>query len=132
MSKYLSFTEVVFKDRDLLLAALHDIGCSDLQQGTNLALGRYWHEQTSHTADLIIPRHAIGNHYGDIGFVRAADGSYSVVLDELDRSCALDGQFLARLRTAYHEKVVANIAARVRGTMHRSSNGHVLTIKVRF
>lgn len=132
MSKYLAFTEVVFKDLELVAEALHELGCGELRRGTDLVMGRYWPEQTERTADLIIPRHALGNYYGDIGLVRAADGTYSVVLDELDRTRTLNGQFLAKLRTAYHEKVVANIAARVRGTMHRSSNGHVLTIKIRY
>jgi hypothetical protein len=103
-----------------------------VRQGENLPLGRYWNEQTARTADLIIPRYAMGNQYGDIGFAREAGGGYSVILDDLDQHRVLDGKFLARLRTAYHERAVAKIAQRVRGTMQRSASGHVLKIKVRY
>jgi hypothetical protein len=132
MSKYLAFTEAVFKDRELLVSALAELGCANVQQGKDLPLGRYWAEQTAQTADLIIPRYTIGNNYGDIGFVRGAEGSYSVILDDLDQARVLDGKFLPRLRTAYHEQAVAQIAARLRGTMQRSTQGHVHKIKVRF
>lgn len=132
MSKYLAFTEVAFKDRALLLDALREIGCQEVRQGVNLPLGQYWREQEHLTADLIIPRHSIGNYYGDIGFARSAEGSYRVIVDELDRARALEGQFLTRLRTAYHERVIAQIAARVRGTLHRRTSGQLLHIKVRY
>lgn len=132
MSKYLAFTETVFQDRALLLAALQDLGCTQVRQGENLPLGRYWQEQEARTAELIVPRHSLGNYFGDIGFVRAEEGGYSVLLDDLDQSRVLEGKFLARLRTAYHERAIAQIAARVRGTMQRSVSGQVLKIKVRY
>jgi hypothetical protein len=132
MSKYLSFTEIVFKDRQTLIAALSDIGCSRIKQGDALRMGRYWHEQKSQTADIIIPRHSIGNSFGDIGFVHHADGSYSPVIDDLDSERALGGKFISRLRAAYNERVVVQVTARVRGTMHRIESGNVLKIKVRF
>lgn len=132
MSKYLSFTEITFKDRATLVAALSDIGCSAVKQGDALRMGRYWDEQKSQTADIIIPRYTVGNSFGDIGFVRHADGSYSPVIDDLDSTRALGGKFVSRLRAAYNERVVAQVAARVRGTMHRTESGNVLKIRVRF
>ena len=45
MSKYMTFTEVVFKDRDLLIAALEEIGCKYIRQGENLEMGRYYSDQ---------------------------------------------------------------------------------------
>ncbi len=42
MSKYMTFNEVVFKDRDLLISALQDIGCKEIRQGENLEMGRYY------------------------------------------------------------------------------------------
>ncbi|MGE0132525.1 MAG: DUF1257 domain-containing protein [Blastocatellales bacterium] len=132
MSKYMTFTEVVFKDRDLLVAALEDVGCQWIKQGESLEMGRYYSEQLLQRADVIIPRSAVGNDYGDIGFERTENGGYRPVMDELDRRRALYGQFLPRLRAAYNERVVSKVAARLRGTAHRMVEGGVVKIKVRY
>ncbi|MGE0131513.1 MAG: DUF1257 domain-containing protein [Blastocatellales bacterium] len=132
MSKYMTFTEVVFKDRDLLVAALEDVGCKWIKQGESLEMGRYYSEQLLQRADVIVPRSSIGNNYGDIGFERTENGAYRPVMDELDRRRALDGQFLPRLRAAYNERVVSKVAARLRGTAHRTVEGGVVKIKVRY
>lgn len=132
MSKYLSFTEVSFKDRETLVLALVEIGCKKITQGINIEMGRYWNEQTKQAADIIIPRNTIGNSFGDIGFVRGSDGCYTPVMDEYDRERVFGGMFISRLRTAYNERVVAQVATRLNGTMRRETNGNVLKIKVRF
>lgn len=133
MSKYLAFNEVVFKDREMLVQSLTDIGCQNIQVGTDLPMGRYFAEQREQeqTADVIIPRNAIGNAFGDIGFVRTNAG-LAPVLDEYDRPRVLGGKFISRLRSAYNERAVQKVAARVRGTIHRSVTGNVTKIKIRF
>jgi hypothetical protein len=131
MSKYLAFTEVVFKDRALLIRALESIGCTGIKQGENLAMRRYWAEQAETRADIIVSRGTVGNSFGDIGFTRVEGGAYAPVLDDLDRS-ALGGKFLPRLRAAYNELAVAQVAARVNGTMQRTVSGGVVKIRVRF
>lgn len=133
MSKYLAFNEVIFKDREMLVLALADIGCTNIQVGSDLPMGRYYAEQQAQkqTADVIIPRYAIGNSFGDIGFVRS-EGGLVPVLDEYDRSRALGGQFIARVRAAYHERAIQKVAERVRGTVQRTVAGGVTKIKVRF
>ena len=88
MSKYLAFTEVVFKDRALLVSALEQIGCSRVIQGENLAMGRYWAEQDETRADVVVPRGTVGNGFGDIGFVRVEGGGLAPVLDDLDKERA--------------------------------------------
>jgi len=133
VSKYLAFNEVVFKDREMLVQSLTDIGCQNIQVGTDLPMGRYFAEQREQeqTADVIIPRNAIGNAFGDIGFVRTNAG-LAPVLDEYDRPRVLGGKFISRLRSAYNERAVQKVAARVRGTIHRSVTGNVTKIKIRF
>jgi hypothetical protein len=54
------------------------------------------------------------------------------VIDNLDEREALNGQFIPRLRTAYNERVVSKVAARLRGTIHRAVEGGVVKIKVRY
>ncbi len=133
MSKYLAFNEVVFKDREMLVRALEDVGCKNVQVGTDLQMGRYFAEQREQgrTADVIIPRYAIGNSFGDIGFVRI-DAGLAPVLDEYDQARVMGGKFITRLRAAYNERAVQKVAARVRGTIHRAVTGNVTKIKVRF
>ena len=132
MSKYLAFTKVVFNDRALLVAALETIGCAEIRQGENLEMGSYWKEQNGEKADIIVPRYSVGNSFGDIGFQRTEGGGYAPVIDELDQSRALGGNFIPLLRSAYNERAVSEIATRVRGTLHRTQQGGVVKIKVRF
>lgn len=132
MSKYMTFTEVVFKDRELLVGALEDVGCKEIKQGESLAMGRYYSEQLQQQADIIIPRDKIGNHYGDIGFQRSGNGEYTPIIDDLDGHQVLNGQFIPRLRAAYNERVVGKVATRLRGTVHRGTEGGIVKIKVRY
>lgn len=132
MSKYLTFTEIGFKDRTTLAIALTDIGCHTMRQGVDLEMGRYYHEQTPQRADIIIPRQTFGNVYGDIGFQRQADQSFTPIIDDLDRARVLHGQFIAKLRTAYHERVVEQVATRLRGTVHRVIESGVIKLRVRY
>ncbi|GEM_PF-745718 len=132
MSKYMTFTEVVFKDRDLLVGALEDIGCKVIRQGESLAMGRYYSEQREQQADIIIPLNTIGNSFGDIGFQRSESGEYTIIIDDLDGRRVLNGQFIPKLRSAYNERVVSKVAARLRGSVHRTTEGGVVKIKVRY
>jgi hypothetical protein len=132
MSKYLTFPEVAFKDRDLLIAALEEIGCIHIRQGADLEMGRYYSEQLEQKVEIVIPRGAIGNSFGDIGFARTESGEYRPVMDDLDRSRALNGRFIPMLRAAYNERVVTKVAARLRGRVHRAVEGGVVKIRVQF
>jgi hypothetical protein len=132
MSKYMTFPEVAFKDHDLLIAALEEIGCSYIRHGADLEMGRYYSEQLEQKVSIVIPRDVIGNAYGDIGFELTESGEYRSVMDELDRSRALNGRFIPKLRAAYNERVIAKVAARLRGTIHRSVEGGVVKIQVRY
>lgn len=132
MSKYLSFSDVSFKDRATLVAALGEIGCRSIKEGNDLEMGRYWGEQSKNLADVIIPRNTIGNSFGDIGFTRTDDGSYTPVIDDLDQARVLDGKFIQRLRAAYNERVVHEVAARLKGSLRREMCGNVLKIRVRY
>lgn len=84
------------------------------------------------SADIIIPRYSVGNSFGDIGFQLTEAGGYAPVIDELDKDRALGGRFIPLLRAAYNEHAVAEVATRVRGTLHRTQQGGVVKIKVRF
>src|SRR5436305_8019752 len=125
MSKYLLYESVVFVDRDLLLAALADLGYSEVEQGESLALYGYQGDRRPETAELVIRRRYIGSASNDVGF-RRTDRGFVPVISEYDQSTLLEGRFLPRLRTAYAEQVVEAVRKRVRGSVHRATEGSLV------
>src|SRR5262245_444981 len=123
MSKYMTYQETLFKDRDLLIGALEDIGCKQIHQGKDLEMGRYYLEQSVQNVQIIIPRNSIGNTFGDIGFLQTDTGEYRPVMDNIDHKRALKGEFIPKLRMAYNERVIAAVTAKLRGTAHRTTEG---------
>ncbi|MFN7931018.1 MAG: hypothetical protein U0Y68_24445 [Blastocatellia bacterium] len=132
MSKYLTFTEIAFKDQEVLVIALTDIGCPIVRHGVDLEMGRYYHEQAPQRADIILPRQTFGNVYGDIGFQRQADQTLRPIIDDLDRNRVLNGEFIPKLRADYHERVAQQVASRLRGTVQRVVEGGVIKLRVRY
>jgi len=131
MSKYLTFPEILFKDRRLLLAALAEIGFADVEEGDQLSLYGYQGDRRPETAEIVVRRRLIGHASNDLGFARTASG-YVPVISEYDERTLLAGQFLPRLRTAYGEAVVEEVRRRLHGTAHRTVEGGVVKIRVRY
>lgn len=131
MSKYIIFTDIVFKDRRLLLAALADLGYSEVEQGEALALFGYRGDRRTETAEIVVRRKCIGSLSNDIGFTRTPEG-YIPLVSEYDQRVVHGGQFLTKLRTAYSEHVVEAVKNRLRGTAQRRVEGAVIKITVRF
>jgi Protein of unknown function (DUF1257) len=131
MSKYLTFPDVVFKDRRLLLAALAEIGYLEVEEGEGLPLYGYRGDQRPETAELVIRRQHVGSLSNDIGFACTAQG-YVPVVSEYDQRAVHGGQFLVKLRTAYSERVVAEVTRRLHGTAQRRVDGSIVKIRVRF
>src|SRR5215471_12253855 len=100
MSKYLYFDDIVFTNRDLLVAALADLGYPDVEEGDGLPLYGYQGDRRPETAALVVRRRHIGSSSNDIGFARAGDG-YVPIISEYDQRMLRGGKFLAELRTAY-------------------------------
>lgn len=131
MSKYLTFPEIVFKDRRLLLAALAEIGFADVEEGDQLPLCGYQGDRRPETAEIVVRRQLIGPASNDLGFARTPNG-YVPIMSEYDERTLLAGQFLPRLRTAYGEAVVEEVRRRLHGTTHRTVEGGVVKIRVRY
>jgi hypothetical protein len=131
MSKYLTFTDLVFKDRRLLLAALAELGYPEVEEEEALPLYGYRGDQRPETAEIIVRRQHVGPLSNDIGFTRTSDG-YVPVLSEYDQRAVHGGQFLVKLRTAYSERVVAEVTRRLHGTAQRQVEGTLVKIRVRF
>ncbi|HLZ08866.1 MAG TPA: DUF1257 domain-containing protein [Chloroflexota bacterium] len=131
MSKYLTFPDVVFKDRRLLLAALTDLGYADVETGEALPLYGYQGDRRSESAEIVVRRQHVGVASNDLGFSRTEDG-YIPIVSEYDLRVVQGGQFVANLRTAYSERVVEEVRQRLRGTARRTIEGNVVKVKVRF
>lgn len=131
MSKYLTFPDLAFTDRRLLLAALADLGYPEVEEGEALPLYGYQGDRRPETAELVVRRHHLGTASNDLGFARTPEG-YMPIVSEYDQRTLLSGQFLVKLRTAYSEQVVAEVTRRLHGTAHRTVEGHLVKIQVRY
>ena len=121
----------MFKDRSLLLAALAELGYTDVEQGDALPLYGYAGDQRAETAELVVRRQHLGSLSNDVGF-RRTDRGYVPVISEYDQGALLGGRFLPRLRTAYAEGVVETVRKRLRGSVHRATEGSVIKLRVRY
>lgn len=131
MSKYLQFSEIVFKNRCLLLAALADLGYTEVEEGEALALYGYQGDRRVETAEIVVRRRYVGSASNDLGFARTPRG-YVPIISEYDQRALHGGQFLVKLRTAYHERVVEEVKRRLHGTAQRVVEGHLIKIRVRY
>ena len=131
MSKYLTFTDVVFESESLLIAALADLGYTTVERGEHLPLYGYQGDERSERAQLVVRRKHIGVASNDLGFARTSEG-YTLVISEYDQRTLHDGKFIARLRSAYNERVVGEMQRRLRGTLRREQQGSVLKLKIRY
>ncbi len=53
MCKYITFTDIVFKERRLLQAALADLGYTEVEEGESLALFGYHGDRRPETAETM-------------------------------------------------------------------------------
>src|SRR5579883_3219821 len=105
MSKYLVFDQIYFPDRQLLLAALADLGYTEVEEGEALPLYGYQGDCRPETAELVVRRRHLGSASNDLGFARTPAG-YVPIVSEYDQRVLHGGQLLVKLRTAYSERVV--------------------------
>ena len=131
MSKYLAYPDILFRDRQLLMASLEELGFAEVEEGEDLPLYGYHGDRRSDTAALVVRRHHIGSASNDLGFARTADG-YFPIISEYDKRTLLAGQFLPRLRVAYAERVVETVRKRLRGSVHRVTEGNLVKLRVRY
>jgi hypothetical protein len=131
VSKYLAFQEYVLKDRRLLLAALADLGYTEVEEGEALPLYGYQGDRRPETAEIVVRRRHLGSASNDVGFARTPAG-YVPIVSEYDQRTLHGGRFLVGLRTAYSERVIEDVRRRLHGTARRTVEGNVVRITVRY
>lgn len=131
MSKYVQFENFSLRDRRLLVAALADLGYTDIEEGEAVTLYGYGGDARHETAEIVVRRQHLGSASNDLGFKRTAAG-YVPVISEYDQRALHGGQLLVKLRTAYSERVVAEVSRRLHGATRRTVDGGVVKISVRY
>ena len=114
-----------------MLGALADIGYGQVEEGQDLPLFGYHGDRRPETAALVVRRRHIGPASNDLGFARTAEGYFPIISD-FDNRTLLGGRFLPRLRVAYAERVVETVRKRLRGSVHRTTEGSLIKLRVRY
>jgi uncharacterized protein DUF1257 len=131
VSKYLTYTDVVFRSRDLLLASLAELGFDKVEEGQDLPLYGYHGDRRPETAAIVVRRQHIGLGSNDLGFARIAEG-FVPIISEFDERTLLAGRFLPHLRTVYAQRVVETVRRRLRGSVQRVNDGTLIKLRVRY
>lgn len=132
MSKYMSFESEAFANRELLVAALKEMGFEKIEEGTDLLLDG-WDKRDQRTADVVIRKKDVTAQclLSDIGFQKTAKG-YVAVLDDMDLDYRLGRDFVRRLQTSYHEVTAQKMAKKLGGTLLKERVGNTIKIRVRY
>jgi hypothetical protein len=94
-----------YKDRDCLVEALGEMGYKNVEVNEVAQnLFGYHGDKRAQTANVIVRRQHIGSAANDLGFVKAADGTYSAIVSDYD-SNKHDATWMTKLKVAYTEKV---------------------------
>lgn len=131
MSKYMTFTDTAFKDRDCLVQALAECGYAVVEEGEALSLYGYLGDKRTETAQIVVRRKFIGGASNDLGFQKTENG-YVPVISEYDQRYMMQGKFLTNLRTNYNVKSAEKLTRNLRGTLHQERVGSTIKIRIKY
>lgn len=109
MSKYAQVQTSVCEEK-YLIEALRELGYHPEIHPEGTKLNRYYSEQEEKTAHVIVRRPELPSSFGDIGFVKQADGRFQMIADELDQHSQSGSKWLGRVQQAYKEKQTLAVA----------------------
>ncbi len=131
MSKYMTFTDTAFKDRECLLKALQECGYAETEEGAAVSLYGYRGDKREETAQIVVRRKFIGSASNDLGF-RKTENGYVPVISEYDQRYMMQGKFITNLRTNYNLKSAEKLARNLRGTLHQERIGSTIKIRIKY
>lgn len=109
MSAYTERTTQI-TDTDILKECLQEKGVKDVQHHKEaVQLEGYHGDKRMDTAEIIIPRRAVGAMSNDIGFKKQSDGTYKAIISEFDKNRYND-TWMADLNKRYAEKKIRKVA----------------------
>jgi hypothetical protein len=107
MSKY-STNTTQFKDKELLLSALKEMGFDTVEVSDTAKQLYDWHgNPTSYTdasgdkAEIIIRRQHINSASNDMGFRKTVNGTYEAIISAYDRRIGYNDSWVGKLSAAY-------------------------------
>ena len=109
MSKY-GETQTVLREEKFLLDALKEMGYQVEVHPEGAPLNSYYSEQEAKVANIIIRRARLPGAFGDVGFVRQADGRFTLIEDELDDHSGYGKKWLGRVQRIYKENQTLAVA----------------------
>lgn len=103
MSKYTE-NQTEYRDSALLVECLQEMGIKqvDVHKTAQPLIG-YRGDKRAETAEIIIPRKAVGRASNDIGFKLGANGSYTAIISEFDTG-RYGATWQAKLKATYAER----------------------------
>jgi hypothetical protein len=107
MSQFVTCTTVI-RDPQCLVAALLKLGRWSEEQievhSEAVALFGYQGDKRAETSEIVIRRQHVGLASNDLGFKRAADGTYQAVISEYDGRHGYDEAWLTRVVDGYNRE----------------------------
>jgi len=94
MSEYIQ-CQTNIQSREALIAALHEMGYTHLEEGSDLSLYGYRGDRRKEKADIVIRRQHVRMGANDIGFKKQKDGTYKAIVSAFDQS--QDRKFVPRV-----------------------------------
>lgn len=98
--------ETEYTDQDCLVEALKEMGYQPQVSEKPQHLEGYHGDQRQQTAEIIIPRKQVGGASNDVGFKRNADGKFTAIVSDYDRSSNFNVKKQEQLKKLYTEKKV--------------------------
>lgn len=97
--------ETTYSDQACLVEALKEMGYHPQVSETPQNLEGYHGDKRTQTAEIIIPRKQVGGASNDVGFKRNADGTFTAIVSDYDKSSNFNAKKQAELKKLYTEKV---------------------------
>ncbi len=97
-------------DADILTECLKAKGVKEvINHDTAVQLEGYHGDKRKDTAEIVIPRRAIGGMSNDVGFKKQTDGTYKAVISQYD-SHRFNAAWMTDLKKIYAEKKIHKVA----------------------
>jgi hypothetical protein len=102
--------ETQYSDQGCLIEALKEMGYQPQVSEKPQHLEGYHGDQRQQTAEIIIPRRQVGGASNDVGFKKKADGTYTAIISDYDRSSNFGVKKQQELKRLYAEKMAVKQA----------------------
>lgn len=103
-----------YTDQQCLVEALQEMGYKPQVHEKAEKLEGYHGDKRTQTAEIIIPRHQVGGASNDVGFKRNADGTFTAIVSDFDKSGNFGTKKQQQLKKIYAEKMAMK-QARAKG-----------------